>query len=586
MTQSSDAAEPEPESATRPAGRVERPHSPRDAVETDDLQLLQEVFRQAPAFLHVLRGPDFVFEFANDAYYRLVGYRDLIGRPAFEALPEAASGGYQERISRVMATHEPFHGHELPVTLSRTPGAPPEERIIDLVYVPLLDADGSCTRVLGHGIDVTEHVRARQEVERLFVESEAARTELADAHSLLQEQQLEMELTNQQLQDNAVEMEMQAEEIHASAATLARANDELAHHERQLRTLVDAIPTLAWTARSDGFVEWYNARWYEYTGTTPENMEGWGWQSVHDPAVLPRVLERWRTSIATGEPFEMTFPLRGADSTYRQFLTRVVPIRDSAGSVVRWFGTNTDITPERVARAAAEESNRTKTEFLTAMSHELRTPLNAIAGYTELLEMGIHGPTTASQREALQRIQRSQRHLLALINDVLNFAKLEAGRVEYQFADVPVGQAIHDIEPLVGLQFREKRIAFGVDDCPDDLLVRADREKLQQILLNVLSNAVKFTAVGGAVKVRCSNGGTGVAIAVEDTGIGIPADRLEQIFAPFVQIDRRLNSPHDGAGLGLAISRDLARAMGGDLTAESEPAVGSTFTLTLPVGTA
>ena len=560
--------------------------NPNDGQSDGRVRLLEEVFRRAPSFLHVLRGPTFIFEFANDAYYQLVGQRDLIGRPAFDALPEAAAGGYQERISRVIATREPFYGRELPVMLARRPGEPPEERLIDLVYVPLLDADGSCTRVLGHGVDVTDHVYARRDAERLLTESEAARVALADAHLLLQEQQLELELTNQQLQDNAAELEMQAEEIQAAAETLARANQEVAEHERQLRTLVDAIPTLAWTARPDGFIDWYNARWYEYTGTTPAETEGWGWQSVHDPEVLPRVLERWTASIATGKPFEMTFPLRGANGGYRQFLTRVVPLTDSAGQVMRWFGTNTDVTPERAAREAAEEANRAKTEFLTAMSHELRTPLNAIAGYAELLDMGIHGPVTEPQREAIGRIQRSQWHLLGLINDVLNFAKLEAGRVEYELADVRVQQSLGDVEPLVAPQFLEKRIRCEFVDCPDDLLARADREKLSQILINVLSNAVKFTPAGGAVTVRCRNGAGAVEIAVEDTGIGIPADRLEHVFAPFVQIDRRLNSPHQGTGLGLAISRDLARGMGGDLTAESTPGIGSTFTLTLPAATA
>ncbi|HVE79244.1 MAG TPA: PAS domain-containing protein [Gemmatimonadaceae bacterium] len=361
-----------------------------------------------------------------------------------------------------------------------------------------------------------------------------------------------------------------------------RAELDVAGHEHQLRTLVDAIPTLAWTARADGYIEWYNARWYEYTGTTPEQMAGWGWQSIHDPAVLPQVLERWRASIATGKPFEMTFPLRGADGRFRPFLTRVSPITDAGGQVVRWFGTNTDVTAERAARQAAEVANQAKTDFLATMSHELRTPLNAIAGYAELLELGIHGPVTDQQREAISRIQRSQRHLLGLINDVLNFAKLEAGHVEYRLADVPVRTALDALEPLVAPQLRAKSLRFHREGQGDECTVRADPDKLQQILVNLLSNAIKFTPAGGAVTLRCRTDGGTVAIAIQDTGIGIAADRLEHVFAPFVQIDRRLNAPHEGTGLGLAISRDLARGMGGELTVESTPGLGSTFTLTLP----
>jgi signal transduction histidine kinase len=234
------------------------------------------------------------------------------------------------------------------------------------------------------------------------------------------------------------------------------------------------------------------------------------------------------------------------------------------------------------ARRAAEEANRTKGEFLAVMSHELRTPLNAIGGYAQLLQLGIHGPVTDQQQNAISRIQRSQRHLLALINDLLNFTKLEAGHVEYAIADVPVRSAIDALETLVAPQLAAKSLRFSRAECPYDCVARADPDKLQQILVNLLSNAIKFTPEGGAVTVACEPSDGGVRIDVRDSGIGIAADRLEQVFAPFVQVDRRPTSTNEGVGLGLAISRDLARGMGGDLTAESTPGEGSTFTLTLP----
>ena len=314
-------------------------------------------------------------------------------------------------------------------------------------------------------------------------------------------------------------------------------------------------------------------------------MAGWGWQSVHDPAVLPDVLARWRSSIASGEPFEMTFPLRAGDGQFRRFLTRVTPLTDPAGRVVRWFGTNTDVESERAAREAAERANQAKTDFLATMSHELRTPLNAIAGHTELLEIGVHGAVTDAQQEALARIQRSQRHLLGLINDVLNFAKLEAGHVEYAVADVDVREVVDELVPLVSPQLAAKSLSFGQDQCAPGRLVRADREKLQQVLLNLVSNAIKFTARGGTIRLGSDERDDVVAVWVEDTGIGIADEHLTRVFAPFVQIDRRLNAPGEGTGLGLAISRDLARGMGGDLTVESVPGRGSTFTLTLPRST-
>ena len=235
------------------------------------------------------------------------------------------------------------------------------------------------------------------------------------------------------------------------------------------------------------------------------------------------------------------------------------------------------------ARADAERANQAKTDFLATMSHELRTPLNAIAGYAELMDLGIHGPVTDPQREALSRIQRSQRHLLGLINDVLNFAKLEAGHVEFELADVPLSDVIDALEPLVAPQLRAKALRYRHDVCEDPgLVARADEEKLRQILINLLSNAIKFTPERGEIVVTCALHADHVRVEVRDSGIGIAADRLEQVFSPFVQVDRRLNAPHEGTGLGLAISRDLARGMGGDLGAESTVGEGSTFILTLP----
>jgi len=375
---------------------------------------LVSVFQQAPAFLAVLRGPTHVFERANEAYYQLIGHREIVGRPAFDALPELRNQGLEALLGSVLETGEPFVGRELPLFVARTPGAPPEQRFLNFVYLPLVEGDNARAGVIAHGTDVTEEVLARHEVERLLAESERARAE-AEA-----------------------------------------------------------------------------------------------------------------------------------------------------------------------ARADAETANRAKGEFLAVMSHELRTPLNAIGGYAELLEMGIRGPINEQQRGDLARIQQSQKHLLGLINQVLNYTRIETGTVRYELADIPIGEALAAAEALVVPQVRGKGLTYVLGGCDPALRVRADREKLQQILLNVLTNAIKFTDPGGEIRVACRSVDGGVAIAVTDTGVGVAADKLPSIFEPFVQVDQRLTRPHEGVGLGLAISRDLARGMGGDLTAESRLGSGSTFILTLP----
>ena len=244
---------------------------------------------------------------------------------------------------------------------------------------------------------------------------------------------------------------------------------------------------------------------------------------------------------------------------------------------------------ERNARSDAEAANRAKSEFLAVMSHELRTPLNAIGGYVQLIEMGIHGPVNAAQREALMRVERSQRHLLSLINDVLNLVRIEMGRVEYVAEEIRLAPLLADVTSMVEPLFAAKSLTYHVEapklaDVHPALVVRADREKVQQILLNLLTNSIKFTPPGGRISVALapsSGERPMVAVCVADTGIGIPCDKLESVFEPFVQLGTRPTTVHQGVGLGLAISRDLARAMGGDLTATSIEGEGCTFTLTL-----
>lgn len=235
------------------------------------------------------------------------------------------------------------------------------------------------------------------------------------------------------------------------------------------------------------------------------------------------------------------------------------------------------------ARAQADEANRAKSRFLTRMSHELRTPLNAIAGYVDLLDLGIRGPVTEDQRKDLDRIRRAQQHLLGLINDVLNFAKLEVGRIQFNIESIPLDTVLRDLDSLViplaatrGVEYRREPLAL-------DVSVKADREKLLQVLLNLLSNAVKFTDGGGRVTLSATHSDSFVRLHVQDTGRGIPRENLRDIFEPFVQVGNGSNGVPEGTGLGLTIANEMAQAMGGRITGESEVGIGSAFTLEIPL---
>lgn len=300
-------------------------------------------------------------------------------------------------------------------------------------------------------------------------------------------------------------------------------------------------------------------------------------------------------AMRTGQPYEFDHRIVRPDGTIRWMNGRGIVEMGSDGKPRRFAGSSQDITERRQAEALqqqltedanearrqAEIANRAKADFLATMSHELRTPLNAIAGYAELLEMGVHGELTQTQLDTVRRVQRSQRHLLGLVEQLLNFAKVEAGKLDLRLDTVPLTGLLERMGELVAPQALAKQITYTCEGGDTALTVHADAERVEQIVLNLLANAVKFTGTGGWVKLTTQALVNEVAIRVSDSGIGIPADKIDKVFEPFVQLPRR-DVMASGIGLGLAISRELARAMGGDVSATSEPGVGSTFTLRLP----
>ncbi len=346
--------------------------------------------------------------------------------------------------------------------------------------------------------------------------------------------------------------------------------------------LPELSPQVVWFGGPDGRITYCNPYWYEYTGLSERRTLGDRWIDAIHPEDRERVVERWRAATRDGRDYELELRLRGRDDKYCWFLARSRPARDESGKIDAWLGIAVDIEKRKKAEEEAWAASQAKSEFLASMSHELRTPLNAIGGYAELLALGIRGPLNADQAQDIARIRRSQQHLLTLIQDVLNFAKVDAGQAEYHITAVPVDEALHDTESMIAPQILAKGLRYSYKGAGKTAAVLADPEKMQQIVLNLLTNAVKFTESGGSIALSSEANGKCIDIRVADTGPGISAEKLKKIFDPFVQAERRLNQPVQGVGLGLAISQDLARAMDGQVTVESVLGEGSTFTLTLP----
>lgn len=361
-----------------------------------------------------------------------------------------------------------------------------------------------------------------------------------------------------------------------------RAEEASSELEARFQTLADGMPQLAWMARSDGWIEWYNRRWYEYTGTTPQEMEGWGWQGVHDPNVLPEVLDRWKAAIAAREPFEMVFPLRGGDGQFRSFLTRVSPLKDSSGEVLHWFGTNTDISSQRAAEEALRASDRRKDEFLATLAHELRNPLAPIRNTIELLDRA--GPLPPHVERARALLDRQSKQLVRLVDDLLDISRITQGKVHLRREEVSLVRCLEDALQTVRHSLDAAGYEVMLNIGPDPLYANADPTRVCQAFANLLSNAVKFTPRGGRIFISAAAEGGSACIRITDSGVGIAPEHLVGIFEMFSQVAQALAREQGGLGVGLALVRGLVELHGGSVEAQSEGiGRGSTFVVRLPL---
>jgi PAS domain S-box-containing protein len=660
---------------------------------------LAEGFAQSPSFMALLRGPEHVFEYANDRYLRLVGRGDLVGKTVREVLPEVTGQGFFEILDQVYASGMPFVGTGAKVRVQAGPGAPVEEKVVDFVYQPLRDDAGKVVGILADGVDVTQRYRS-EERDRFLLDLESRLRPLVEPEEITASSvralgehlkadrcaYAEMSVDGERFTVMGDHMrgglpsvvgEYRLVDFGERFAELARANRpyvvddiesyphapadltayrstqiravvcvplmkagrpvalmavhqksprhwraaeiELLEHvasrcyesierarvertlresEMRFRQLADAMPQIVFAADAEGNVDYFNQRWYEYTGL-PEGETGFeAWRQVHTQEGLERVMKAWPEALRTGNPYEIEYPLRRHDGVSRWHLGRAAPIRDGAGRIVRWYGTNTDIhdrktievaleqalEAEQRARSEAELANRMKDEFLATLSHELRTPLNAILGWTHIIKQPAVGPKELAK--GAEVIERNARAQATIIEDLLDMSAIISGKVrlEMQRVDLPtlVRAAVETARPTA----EARRIALSADiDALRGAEIHGDPNRLQQVFWNLLNNAIKFTPPEGRVEIRVvRRRGGEVEVSVEDTGEGIHADVLPFVFDRFRQADASSTRRHGGLGLGLSIVKQLVELHGGSAHASSPgPGAGSTFTVVLPI---
>lgn len=359
------------------------------------------------------------------------------------------------------------------------------------------------------------------------------------------------------------------------------AEQALRESETRFRTLADNIAQFAWMADGEGWIFWYNKRWFEYTGTTLEQMQGWGWRDVHHPDHVDRVVEKIRHCFANGTVWEDTFPLRGADGSYRWFLSRAVPIRDAQDRVTRWFGTNTDITERREMEETLKEADRRKDAFLATLAHELRNPLAPIMNGLELLQLYAHDSARTEQIRDTMRRQTTQ--LVRLVDDLLEVSRVSRNKVQLRLQPVSlqevVRNAMETVDPL--MQSMAHRLTVALPQAP--IWLRADPTRLAQVIANLLNNAAKYTDPGGQIEISAEKLERSVTFRVSDNGVGIPGHMLDRIFDMFTQTSA-LESGRSGLGIGLTLVKALVELHDGTIHAYSAGlGQGSEFVVTLPL---
>jgi PAS domain S-box-containing protein len=351
--------------------------------------------------------------------------------------------------------------------------------------------------------------------------------------------------------------------------------------ERQFHTLADSVAQLVWIARQDGSRFWFNQRWYEYTGTTLEQVEGSGWQSLCDPAELPRVQASWNAALASNTPWEETYALRRKDGQMRWFLARAIPVNNPDGEITRWFGTSTDIHDRIETEKALQEADQRKDRYLATLAHELRNPLSPISSALQLWPRVANDPLEMEHLRGV--IARQMKQLVRLVDDLLDVARISQGKITLRTRVVDVlglvRESIDAIQPQIAAAGHQLTVSLPAEP----IYVNGDSARITQVFSNILNNAMKYTVRKGVIGVALSRQEGQAIVSIRDNGPGIPSHMLTRIFEAFCQVDRTIDSAQGGLGIGLTLSKELVALHGGEIAAFSAgPGQGSEFVVKLP----
>ncbi|MEO5783453.1 MAG: PAS domain S-box protein, partial [Ginsengibacter sp.] len=608
---------------------------------SDERMVLYNSFMNAPAGISILKGENHIYEFVNAEYEKSVSRKITLGKTVQEHFPEIEQQGLIDILNNVFSTGEPFIANEFPVELINKSTGKLDIRYYNSAIQPMKDQKGNIERLLSHGVEVTQQVETRKKIEETNHQLRLAATlteNIADAvvgtdmdyktiswnkgaenlYGYASEEVLgnyAMELLRTQFlsdedkqswpialdstgkwQGEVVQYKkdgtlvnvlvsiayvydengtpIAAVAVNRDITERKKAEEKIAGSENQFRTFADNIQNLAWIANCDGWIYWYNQQWYDYTGTTLEEMQGWGWDKVHHPDHIKRVIEFVKEAWKKDEPFELTFPLRRHDGEYRWFLTRAYPVKEASGNIERWIGTNTDINEQKIK----EEQ---KDEFISIASHELKTPLTIAKTYIQLLSQTFDESSKENEREMIftKKANASIDRLNRLISELLDVSKIQSGNLPLHITSFNFDEIFTDTIENLQLTLPKHSIIYSGKTKKQ---VSGDKERLQQVIINLINNAAKYSPDADKIFVHISDCDKGeIKVEIKDSGIGIAKTDLEKIFERYYRVEN-MTGQFQGLGIGLFISSEIIRRHNGKLGAESKPGVGSTFYFTLP----